>query len=82
VLHGPDQPAVGVEPKPRQPDGNRDQKSNEQNLSPPPVPEQKPNRRSDNHQDRIDDRYPGDRVFAHDGTMIKTDLDQDDAKSQ
>ena len=61
---------------------DRNQKSNEQNLSPAPVPEEEPNRRSDNHQDRIGDRYPGDRVFVHDRTMIKPDLDQHDAKTQ
>ena len=82
MLHGPDQSPVGVKPESRQPNQDRNQKSNEQNLSPAQVPEEKSNRRNDGHQDRIDDRYPGDRVFVHDRTMIKPDLDQDDAKTQ
>jgi hypothetical protein len=80
VLNGANQSPVGVKPIPTQPNQYRDQKSSEENLSAASAPEKKPHSRSNNHQAGIDYRYPGNCLLAHDGTMIITDLNKNDAE--
>jgi hypothetical protein len=48
-----------------------EQKSSEKELATTTTPEEKADQRSDNHQNRIDNRDPPDRVFADDETMIE-----------
>jgi hypothetical protein len=69
-----------MKPESGQSYGYREQKSNEQDLATTPTPEEKADRRSDHHQNGIDDRYPADRVFTDNETMIEPDFNEKDAE--
>jgi hypothetical protein len=70
-----------VKPVPSHPNDCGEQKSYEKDLSTTPIPKKKPQHRTDNHQAGIDDRYPGNGLFANDGSMIIPDLNKENAKS-
>jgi hypothetical protein len=68
-------------PKSSQSDYNREQKADQENLAAASAPEKEPESRDNNHQDGVDNRYPGNNVFAHNGTVIKANLDQENTES-
>jgi hypothetical protein len=81
VLDRTNQAPIGVIPEPSQSNYNRQQRADQEKLAASSVPEKEPESRENNHQDGVYDRYPGNNVFAYNGTMIKADLNKKDTES-